>query len=51
MLTQVDLGHQCALERDHNKCPYPDTCHLRSTHGMDKTKYVRYDKDGTAEYA
>ncbi|KAF2826204.1 hypothetical protein CC86DRAFT_350727 [Ophiobolus disseminans] len=45
------LGHQCALERDYGKCPYPDTCHLRATHGMDKTKFVRYDKDGNAEYA
>jgi hypothetical protein len=47
----LDLGHQCALERDFGKCPYPDTCHLRATHGMDKTKFVRYDKDGNAEYA
>ncbi|KAH4895970.1 hypothetical protein HBH74_194040 [Parastagonospora nodorum] len=45
------LGHQCALERDFGKCQYPDSCHLRATHGMDKMKYVRYDKDGNAEYA
>ncbi|KAH7073765.1 hypothetical protein BKA63DRAFT_566941 [Paraphoma chrysanthemicola] len=45
------LGHQCALERDYGKCPYPDSCHLRSTHGMDKVKYVRYDKDDNAEYS
>ncbi|KAL5113658.1 hypothetical protein ACEQ8H_008473 [Pleosporales sp. CAS-2024a] len=45
------LGHQCALERDFGKCQYPDKCHLRATHGMDRTKYVRYDKDGNAEYA
>ncbi|KAH8712139.1 hypothetical protein GQ44DRAFT_689294 [Phaeosphaeriaceae sp. PMI808] len=44
------LGHQCALERDYGKCPYPDSCHLRSAHGMNKVKYVRYDKEGNAEY-
>jgi hypothetical protein len=47
----VDLGHQCALERDFGKCIYPDSCHLRATHGMNKTKYVRYDKEGNEEYA
>ncbi|KAH7411790.1 hypothetical protein DE146DRAFT_254622 [Phaeosphaeria sp. MPI-PUGE-AT-0046c] len=45
------LGHQCALERDFGRCQYPDTCHLRVAHGMDKIKHVRYDKDGNAEYA
>ncbi|KAF1828438.1 hypothetical protein BDW02DRAFT_512283 [Decorospora gaudefroyi] len=45
------LGHQCALERDQGYCPYPENCHLRSTHGMDRVKYVRYDKDGNADYA
>ncbi|KAI0583435.1 hypothetical protein TUN199_05715 [Pyrenophora tritici-repentis] len=45
------LGHQCALERDQGFCPYPENCHLRSTHGMDRVKYVRYDKDGNADYA
>lgn len=51
MLTVLDLGHQCALERDYGKCSYPETCHLRVTHGMDKTKFVRYDKDDNPEYA
>ncbi|KAL7777207.1 hypothetical protein CFE70_007630 [Pyrenophora teres f. teres 0-1] len=46
-----DLGHQCALERDQGFCPFPENCHLRSTHGMDRVKYVRYDKDGNADYA
>ncbi|CAE7195685.1 hypothetical protein P3342_009939 [Pyrenophora teres f. teres] len=45
------LGHQCALERDQGFCPFPENCHLRSTHGMDRVKYVRYDKDGNADYA
>lgn len=49
-LIVTDLGHQCALERDYGKCNYPDSCHLRATHGMDKQKYVRYDKDGNADY-
>ncbi|KAF2855018.1 hypothetical protein T440DRAFT_514069 [Plenodomus tracheiphilus IPT5] len=43
------LGHQCALERDNGYCPFPDNCHLRATHGMDKVKYVRYDRAGNAE--
>ncbi|KAI4621707.1 hypothetical protein J4E80_004077 [Alternaria sp. BMP 0032] len=45
------LGHQCALERDHGYCSFPENCHLRATHGMDKVKYVRYDKDDNADYA
>ncbi|KAF1844552.1 uncharacterized protein K460DRAFT_404844 [Cucurbitaria berberidis CBS 394.84] len=45
------LGHQCALERDQGYCQYPDHCHLRGTHGMDRVKYVRYDKDGNEDYA
>ncbi|RMZ67131.1 c-x8-c-x5-c-x3-h type zinc finger [Pyrenophora seminiperda CCB06] len=45
------LGHQCALERDQGWCPYPENCHLRATHGMDRVRYVRYDKDGNADYA
>lgn len=62
-----DLGHQCALERDQGYCSFPDNCkhhrrdkhlrftnslgHLRATHGMDRVKYVRYDKDGNEDYA
>ncbi|RYO31571.1 hypothetical protein AA0111_g4828 [Alternaria arborescens] len=45
------LGHQCALERDQGYCSFPDNCHLRATHGMDRVKYVRYDKDGNEDYA
>ncbi|KAJ4369862.1 hypothetical protein N0V83_005626 [Neocucurbitaria cava] len=48
---KTHLGHQCALERDQGYCPYPDNCHLRGTHGMDRVKHVRYDKDGNADYA
>ncbi|KAH7392892.1 hypothetical protein BKA66DRAFT_457119 [Pyrenochaeta sp. MPI-SDFR-AT-0127] len=42
------MGHQCALERDQGYCPFPDNCNLRGTHGMDKVKYTRYDKDGNS---
>ncbi|KAF1917944.1 hypothetical protein BDU57DRAFT_514446 [Ampelomyces quisqualis] len=45
------LGHQCALEREFGKCSFPDSCHLRSTHGMDRRRYVRFDEDGNAKYA
>ncbi|KAF2118679.1 hypothetical protein BDV96DRAFT_487270 [Lophiotrema nucula] len=45
------LGHQCSFERDQGYCPFPDNCKLKETHGMDKTKYVRYDEDGNEEYA
>lgn len=48
---RTDLGHQCSLERDYGYCRYPDNCNFRSTHGMDKVKYVRYDADGNADYA
>jgi len=43
------MGHQCAFERDDGYCPFSDSCHLRSTHGMDRVKYVRYDKKGNEE--
>ncbi|CAI6328037.1 unnamed protein product [Periconia digitata] len=43
------LGHQCAFERDQGFCPFPDTCNLRSTHGMDKHKYERWDEYGNQE--
>ncbi|ORX99803.1 hypothetical protein BCR34DRAFT_495161 [Clohesyomyces aquaticus] len=45
------LGHQCSYERDQGACPYEPTCNLRSSHGMDKTKYVRYDEDWNEEYS
>ncbi|KAF2266099.1 hypothetical protein CC78DRAFT_615404 [Lojkania enalia] len=45
------LGHQCSFERDAGRCPYPDSCNLKSTHGMDKTKYVRYDEEGYEEFS
>lgn len=48
---KVDLGHQCANERDFGHCKFNSTCHLRATHGMDKQKYVRVDKNGVEEYA
>ncbi|KAF2865562.1 hypothetical protein BDV95DRAFT_586041 [Massariosphaeria phaeospora] len=40
------LGHQCSFERDQGYCPFPDTCNLRHSHGMDKTKVERYDEVG-----
>ncbi|PVI01982.1 hypothetical protein DM02DRAFT_613295 [Periconia macrospinosa] len=43
------LGHQCSFERDQGFCPFPDTCNLRSTHGMDKNKYERWDEQGNQE--
>lgn len=43
------LGHQCALERDVGICSYPESCHLRDRHGMDKRRYVRYDKYNNEE--
>ncbi|KAH7117752.1 hypothetical protein B0J11DRAFT_536605 [Dendryphion nanum] len=45
------LGHQCSFERDQGYCPFPDSCNLRVSHGMDKTKYERWDEDGNAEYS
>ncbi|KAF3002942.1 hypothetical protein E8E13_003727 [Curvularia kusanoi] len=45
------LGHQCANERDFGSCKFDKACHLRATHGMDKQKYVRVDRDGNEEYA
>ncbi|KAH9882848.1 hypothetical protein J1614_000214 [Plenodomus biglobosus] len=45
------LGHQCAMERDFGYCQFSDTCHLSASHGMDRVKYVRYDKAGNAENA
>ncbi|KAF2734178.1 hypothetical protein EJ04DRAFT_249625 [Polyplosphaeria fusca] len=45
------LGHQCSFERDQGYCPFPDTCNLRTSHGMDKTKYVRWDEDGNEEFS
>lgn len=45
------LGHQCSFERDQGYCPYPDSCNLRSSHGMDKTKFERWDEDGNVEYS
>ncbi|KAF1923758.1 uncharacterized protein M421DRAFT_405072 [Didymella exigua CBS 183.55] len=45
------LGHQCANERDFGNCRYDQTCHLRATHGMDKAKWVRVDRDGKEEYS
>ncbi|KAL1795878.1 hypothetical protein ACET3X_006102 [Alternaria dauci] len=45
------LGHQCALERDQGYCSFPENCHLRATHGMDRVRHVRYDKDGNEDYA
>ncbi|PSN67867.1 hypothetical protein BS50DRAFT_620322 [Corynespora cassiicola Philippines] len=45
------LGHQCSFERDQGRCPYPDTCNLRHTHGMDKVKYERWDENGIQSYA
>ncbi|KAF2793606.1 hypothetical protein K505DRAFT_244028 [Melanomma pulvis-pyrius CBS 109.77] len=44
------LGHQCSFERDMGYCPYPDTCHLKASHGMDSIKHVRYDEKGNEEY-
>ncbi|UPX18547.1 uncharacterized protein EKO05_0008842 [Ascochyta rabiei] len=45
------LGHQCANERDFGNCRYGNTCHLRATHGMDRQKYVRVDRNGKEEYS
>ncbi|KAF9701721.1 hypothetical protein EKO04_000380 [Ascochyta lentis] len=45
------LGHQCANERDFGYCRFESSCHLRATHGMDKQKYVRVDRNGKEEYA
>jgi len=45
----IDLGHQCSFERDTGHCPYPETCNLRATHGMDKEKYSRWDEQGKEE--
>ncbi|KAF2627044.1 hypothetical protein BU25DRAFT_411148 [Macroventuria anomochaeta] len=45
------LGHQCANERDFGNCRYENTCHLRATHGMDREKYVRVDRNGNEEYS
>ncbi|KAF2464656.1 uncharacterized protein BDR25DRAFT_271700 [Lindgomyces ingoldianus] len=44
------LGHQCSYERDNGYCPY-ETCNLRASHGIDKTKHVRYDEDWNEEYS
>ncbi|KAL5419088.1 hypothetical protein PMIN03_000617 [Paraphaeosphaeria minitans] len=43
------LGHQCSFERDQNWCPFPDSCNLRHTHGMDKVKATRWDENGEVE--
>ncbi|KAF1961397.1 hypothetical protein CC80DRAFT_488687 [Byssothecium circinans] len=43
------LGHQCQYERDQGSCPFPDTCHLRATHGMDKKIASRWDEHGNEE--
>ncbi|KAL1602556.1 hypothetical protein SLS60_005972 [Paraconiothyrium brasiliense] len=43
------LGHQCSFERDQGWCPFPDTCNLRHTHGMDKVKATRWDEEGNCE--
>jgi hypothetical protein len=45
----TDLGHQCTFERDQGACPYPDTCNLSSTHGMDKQKFSRWDEQGNEQ--
>ncbi|KAF2640960.1 hypothetical protein P280DRAFT_469634 [Massarina eburnea CBS 473.64] len=44
------LGHQCQYERDQGSCPFPDTCHLRATHGMDKKISTRWDENGNEEH-
>ncbi|KAJ4289701.1 hypothetical protein N0V90_011030 [Kalmusia sp. IMI 367209] len=44
-----DLGHQCSFEREQGYCPFPDTCNLRATHGMDKEKATRWDEFGEQE--
>ncbi|KAF2660893.1 hypothetical protein K491DRAFT_688013 [Lophiostoma macrostomum CBS 122681] len=44
------LGHQCGVERETGRCTYA-TCNLRATHGMDQTKYERWDEDNNVEYA
>ncbi|KAF2128803.1 hypothetical protein P153DRAFT_292341 [Dothidotthia symphoricarpi CBS 119687] len=43
------LGHQCAVERDQGYCPF-ENCHLRATHGMDKVKFVKVDREGNEVY-
>ncbi|KAF2688800.1 hypothetical protein K458DRAFT_414498 [Lentithecium fluviatile CBS 122367] len=43
------LGHQCTFERDQGSCPYPDTCNLAHTHGMDKQKFSRWDEQGNEQ--
>ncbi|KAF1970208.1 hypothetical protein BU23DRAFT_557100 [Bimuria novae-zelandiae CBS 107.79] len=43
------LGHQCSFEREQGWCPFPDTCNLRHTHGMDKVKASRWNEDGEME--
>jgi hypothetical protein len=45
------MGHQCPNERDNGYCNFGEKCHLRSAHGMDRVKYVRWDKEGNEEYA
>lgn len=45
------MGHQCPNERDNGYCSFGEKCHLRNSHGMDRVKYVRWDKDGNEEYA
>ncbi|KAJ5055957.1 hypothetical protein J3E74DRAFT_253569 [Bipolaris maydis] len=45
------LGHQCPQERETGYCSFADKCHFRFTHGMDKVKYVRVDRDGNEDYA
>lgn len=45
------LGHQCPQERETGYCSFGDKCHFRFTHGMDKVKYVRVDREGNEDYA
>ena len=45
----TDLGHQCTFERDQGSCPYPDSCNLANTHGMDKQKFSRWDEQGNEQ--